>query len=103
MTRIALALALPGEAEGLTGIAGSEDMNAATPWAAIEGFKVTPDRCLIQGRVRHPCHESGRSMGFALDVTHSAISGLGDGETKVETAVTGAEGKAGEIASAGGT
>jgi hypothetical protein len=30
-------------------------------------------------------------MGFPLDVTHSAISGLGDVQAEVETAVSGAE------------
>lgn len=66
-------------------------MNAATPWPAIEGFEVVPDRCRLQGLVFHPGHESGRSMGFPLDVTYSAISGLGEANPEVETAITGAE------------
>ena len=89
---IVLAPAFSGEAERLAGIAGSEDMNAAAPRSAVEGSQIVPDRRAIQGRVFHPCHESGRCVGFPLDVTHSAISGLGDGEAKFEPAVACAEG-----------
>jgi hypothetical protein len=72
-------------------------MNAATPWPAIKGFKVIPDRCLIQGRVAHPRHESGRSMGFPLDETNSSISGLCDMQAKIQTAISGAEGDSVEL------
>ena len=33
---------LPGDREGLAGIAGSEAMNAATPRAAVEGSQIRP-------------------------------------------------------------
>lgn len=91
VARIALSLPRPGQAEGLARISGSEDMNAAAPRSAVEGSQVTPDRSLIQGRVRHPGHESGRGMGFALDETNSAMSGFGDGQAKVEPAVSGTQ------------
>lgn len=82
---------LPGKAEGLAGITGREDMNATTPRSAIEGSEIVPDRRLIQPRVFHPCHESGRSMGFPLDETCSAISGFSDGEPELEPPITCAE------------
>ena len=91
---IGLAAAFSGQAEGLAGITGREDMNAAAPWAAIEGFEIVPNRRWLQGRVFHPGHESGRSMGFALDETNSPIAGFVDGEAKVEPAISGAQGKA---------
>ncbi|MCL9999224.1 MAG: hypothetical protein NBV68_07570 [Erythrobacter sp.] len=91
---IGLAPALSGEAEGLAGITGREDMNAIAPRAAVEGSQIVPYRRAIQPRVFHPCHESGRSMGFPLDETCSAISGLGDGEPEFEPAISGAQGKA---------
>ena len=91
---IGLPAALSGEAEGLAGITGREDMNAAAPRSAVEGSQIVPDRRAIQGLVFHPCHESGRSMGFPLDETCSAISGLGDGEPEFEPAISGAEGEA---------
>jgi hypothetical protein len=93
---VGLAPPLSSEAERLAGITGREDMNAAAPRLAVEGFEIVPDRCLIQGRVRHPGHESGRSVGFPLDETHSAIAGLGDGEAEFEAAISGAQRNAGE-------
>lgn len=78
-------------------------MNAAAPRSAIEGFEIVPDRCRIQGRVVHPGHESGRCVSFPLDVTDSAIAGLGDGDAKVEAGIASAEGDAGQIAATGGT
>ena len=88
---IGLAPPLSGEAEGLAGITGSEEMKAIAPRAAVEGSQIVPDRCLIQGLVRHPCHESCRGMGFPLDETYSSISGLGDGEPEFEPAIACAE------------
>ena len=81
-----------GEGKRLAGISASEDMNLATPRAAVEGGNVVPDRCFIQGRVCHPGHDSGRNEGFPLDVTNSAISGLCDMQSEFETADAGAEG-----------
>lgn len=103
VTRIAGAPATTGEAERLAGIAGREDMNAAAPRSAVEGFEIVPYRCLIQGLVCHPRHESGRCVSFPLDVTDSSISGLRDRDAEVEARIAGAEGEAGQIASAGGT
>lgn len=93
---IVLASPLAGEAERLAGITGSEEMNAAAPRAAVEGGNIRPDRSLIQGRVCHPRHESGRREGFPLDVTNSSISGLGDMEAEFETTDACAERDAGE-------
>lgn len=98
VTGIALAPALAGKAEWLTGITGSDDMNAAAPRPAVEGSQIVPDRRAIQGLVLHPGHESGRGVGFALDETNSAISGLGDGEAKVETGVSGTQRDSAHIA-----
>jgi len=95
---IVLAPPFSGEAERLAGITGSEDMNAAAPCPAVEGSQIVPDRRAIQGRVFHPCHESGRCMGFPLDVTHSAIAGLGDGKPELEPAISGTEGEAAQVA-----
>lgn len=89
--RIPLASSLPRQAEWLAGISGSEDMNLAAPRAAVEGSEIAPDRRAIHGLVFHPGHESGRCMGLPLDETDSAISGLCDGEPKLETTIAGAE------------
>ena len=91
-----------GGRKGLARITGSEEMNAAAPWAAIEGSNIVPDRSVIQGLVAHPRHESGRGSSFPLDKTNSAISGLGDVEPEFEPANAGAEGYSGELAGSGG-
>ncbi len=90
-----------GLAEGLAGITGREEIHAAAPRSAVEGSQIVPDRRRSQGRVFHPGHESGRGVGFPLDVTHSSIAGLGDVKAEVETSVAGAQGKASEIIRAG--
>lgn len=105
MPRIGRPLPPARDGEGLARIARKDDVHCATPRAAVEGCDVVPDRRRIQGRVFHPRHEDGCSIGFPLDVTHSAISagashaipGIGgraaDGkmETEVESAGASAE------------
>jgi hypothetical protein len=99
---IGVAASLAGIAEGLTGIAGRDEMNTAAPRPAIEGSEIVPDRCLIQGLVCHPRHESGRSVAFPLDESHSAISRLGDVEAEVEAGIAGAQADPPEIVRLGG-
>ena len=91
VARIRLAPSLAGEAEGLAGITGSDEMNAAAERAAVEGSKVVPDRRRCQGLVAHPRHERGRSVALPLDESHSAISGLGDMQAEIEAGVAGTE------------
>lgn len=91
MAWIGIAEAATRDRERLARVARSEDIHEAAPRSAVEGCKVVPDRCRIQGFVFHPRHESGCCEGFPLDVTHSAISGTGDVEAEVETACSGAE------------
>ena len=98
MSGVGFTAAKSGLAEGLAGITGSDDMNAAAPRSAVEGSQIVPYRRRSQGLVAHPRHESGRCMSFPLDVTHSAISGLGDMQAEVEAAVACAEGEAAQVA-----
>ena len=81
----------PSDAERLARIARKHEVHRATPWAAVKAGKVVPDRCRIQGRVRHPRHEDGRGVGVPFDITHSTVSGFGDVQAKVETAGPGAQ------------
>ena len=74
-------------------IACSEDVHRVTPWSAVEGGNVVPNRRLIQGLIFHPRHEDGRGEGVPLDVTDSTVSGLGQHEAEVETSGAGAERK----------
>ncbi|KQI66882.1 hypothetical protein AN189_18510 [Loktanella sp. 3ANDIMAR09] len=92
------------QGERLARISGSDDMNAATPRAAVEGFEIVPDRSRSQGRVRHPCHESGRGETVSLDITHSAISGFCEVKAEIQSADTGAKADAAKVVmSFGGT
>lgn len=91
VTRVAVTAAPPGVAEGLAWITGREEMNAAAPRATVEGSQVVPDNSFTQGLVRHPCHESGRSVAFPLDVTDSSILRFGDVQSEIEAAISGAE------------
>ena len=91
VARVGRPTRVPGAAERLGRITGREDINAAAPRAAIKGFEIVPNKRWLQGRVFHPGHESGRSMGFPLDVTNSPVSGFGDAEPKVEPAISGAQ------------
>lgn len=97
VTRIRVAPSLSGEAEGLAGIAGREQMNAAAPWAAVEGSKIAPDRRRCQGLVFHPCHESGRRVAFPLNETNSPVGGLGDVQAEIEAGVAGTQGDSPEV------
>ena len=67
-------------------------MNAAAPRSAVEGSQIVPYSSWSQGLVCHPRHESGRCVSLPLDVTNSAISGLGDMKPEIEAGVTGTEG-----------
>jgi hypothetical protein len=90
---VGLAEPFAREAERLARVAGSEDIHTAAPRSAVEGAHVRPDRSIIQGLVRHPGHESGRSMCVPLDEANSPVSGFGDGESQLQAARSGAEGK----------
>jgi hypothetical protein len=68
---ISLDESLSAKAMSLTGHAGNDAMNSATPRAAVESSHVRPDRRLIQGRFFHPRHEYRRGKDFPLDVTHT--------------------------------
>lgn len=57
-----------GDGEGLAGIAGKDEMNAAAPRAAVEGSKVAPDSSLRQAAVSHARREGRRGVGLPLDV-----------------------------------
>jgi hypothetical protein len=74
--------------------AGSDEIHFPAVRAAVEGREIVPDRCRIQGRIRHPRHEDGRRKGVPLDVAHSSVSpSQGKPDPEVEPSDTGAEGE----------
>lgn len=88
---VSLAKARAREREWLARITGSDDMNAAAPRSAVEGFEIVPDGSRSQGRVCHPCHEDGRGETVSLDKAHIAISGLSDVQAEIQSSNTGAK------------
>jgi hypothetical protein len=72
--RIALSKAFPCNGERLARVAARDNIHESTPWSAVEGGNIVPDRRPIQGLVFHPCHERSRGVGFPLDVTNSSVS-----------------------------
>jgi hypothetical protein len=82
---------LPGLREGLAGEAGSDEIHASTPRSSVERDEVRPDRRLIQVRVVHPRHESGRCVGVPLNVSHGSGVDAGESQSELEPSVAGAE------------
>ena len=91
---VGLAKPLARRAERLARVTGSEDIHAAAPRATVEGAHVRPDRSIIQGLVRHPGHESGRSVCVPLDEANSPVSGLSDVQAELKPSRSSAEGDA---------
>jgi hypothetical protein len=81
------------DAKRLARITAMDDIHCATPFFAVESANVVPNRSLTQSLVCHPRHESGRSVGVPLDVTHSSIAGDSDVNAEVEATDTCAEGE----------
>lgn len=50
-----------------------DDIHRAAKRPAVEGREIVPDKSRIQGLAFHPCHESGRCVGFPLNEAHSSI------------------------------
>jgi len=94
---VLVALAVAREGEGLAGITGSDDMNAAAPRSAVEGLEIVPDRSRSQGRVCHPCHENGRRETVSLDMTYSPVSGFSEAKAEIQSSDTGAKTDAAKV------
>jgi hypothetical protein len=82
---------LPGNGEGLTWESRSDEIHDSTPRLAVECRDIVPDRSLIQSRLFHPCHESGRRVGIPLNVTHGSGRDSGVAEGKLKAPVPGAK------------
>jgi hypothetical protein len=74
----------PGDAVGLAGIAGSDAMNASTPWFRVEGGKVRPDRRGSQVTRFHARDQSCGGSGFPLHVSDATRSWHGELDTEAE-------------------
>ena len=84
---------LAGEGVGLAGESSSDEIHRATPRATVKRGEIVPDRRRIQGRVFHPRHESGRTIGLPLDNAHKEMVGSRHLDSEVEPADAGAKGE----------
>ena len=74
-------------AERLARETGSDEIHSSAPRCAVEGREIVPDRRLIQVRLFHPGHESGRCVGVPLNVSHGEAIESGESEGKLEPSV----------------
>jgi hypothetical protein len=61
------AAARPGHAERLAGETGSDDLHASTPWSAVEGAGVVPDREQGEHAVALPPKQNLAAVRLAFD------------------------------------
>jgi hypothetical protein len=85
-----------GGAPRLTGEPGRDAMNVSTPASAVEGDKVSPDNRRIQPPRFHTRDKDAGRKGFPLDVTHHAVAGPSQLESKLKAADPGTEREASE-------
>jgi hypothetical protein len=79
----------PCDAERLARISGSNAIDFATPWLAIEGSNIRPDRRLIQPSCFHMRDKEAGDIGFPLDSTNQLCCWFGKLETKLKPAPVG--------------
>jgi hypothetical protein len=90
VSRVVLSESLPSLRKRLAGITGSDKIHSAAPRSAVEGAQVVPYRSRSQGRLLHPCHESGCGSSVPFDETHGANgSPESNSKAELESAVPG--------------
>jgi hypothetical protein len=61
---------------------GRDDIHSSTPWAAIEGSNVIPDRSVIQEAVSNTGRQNCDAISFPLRITDAAIISNGKSEAE---------------------
>jgi hypothetical protein len=74
----------PCDAEGLAGVSGSDTINFATPWLAVKGSNIRPDRRRIQPSCFHMRNKEAGDIGFPLDSTNQRCCWFGKFESKLK-------------------
>jgi hypothetical protein len=72
----------PRDTERLAGVSGSDAINFSTPWLAVKGSNVRPDRRRIQPSCFHMRNKEAGNIGFPLDITNG--TGIRHGETQAK-------------------
>jgi hypothetical protein len=92
VSRVFLAEHLSGVGEWLARVSASDEIHFATPRTAVEGFKVRPNRSLIQGSFLHAANNCRRRIRFPLHVTDGFCPRQGHSDADIEAAHSRAEG-----------
>lgn len=79
-----------GAGERLARDPASDDVHDAVKLVCWEGGEVIPDRSAIQGLIFHAGDESGRCVGFPLNVSHGSYVEAGESQGEGQPAVSGA-------------
>ena len=76
---------LPGDAEGLAGVAANDEIHRAAPREAVEGAHICPHRRVIQRFVLYARQKDADAVGFPLNVTYCASSGKRQSDAEIES------------------
>ena len=94
MARVVDPEALPGNREGLAGIAANDSIHLAAPAASIEGVEVAPNRRVIQGTVRNTRNQDFAGSDFVFhEYDCASASAQSVMHSEVETSCAGTEAK----------
>lgn len=85
--------AAAGDAGGLAGKAGSDEIHAIAPRFAVEGFQIVVDRSEIHGPGGHSGDDDRSCVSLPLDNTHKLKSGHSTPSPAFEAEDSGAEGE----------
>ena len=77
------------DAERLAGISGSDAINFAAPWLAVECSHVRPDRRRIQPSCFHMRDKEAGDIGFPLDITNGMGVRHSEAQAKLKPARSG--------------
>jgi len=94
VTWVVCSSTLAGEAEGLAGIAGGQDIDSSAPLRTIEGRDVIPDREGCKGSVILAGDEDGLGVLVPFDGADGAVVVEGEVESELEAGDTGTQAEA---------
>jgi hypothetical protein len=90
MPRVFLSEPLAGDRERLARVARNDAIHEATPRAAVEGFKIRPQRSGFERSVRKTRRQDAGSADFPCHVSDRARFRASDSQSEAHAAVSGA-------------
>ena len=93
VARVVFTFLFSGNGEWLARISCSDAIHKATPWLAVKGSQIRPNRRFVQTFVFHARCQDFARKGFDLDKTDCSSIWLRHSDAEVESADTGAQGQ----------